>query len=107
MRLRLRFVDTAKWNEEKKNFFIAYTDKMKGLEDFSAASLENAFKELATEKNIKPGELQLPFRIMLVGGKFGPPVFDIAEILGREETAARISRAIQILATPAPSAGGE
>ena len=45
-------------------------------------SLETLFKELASEKNIKPGELQLPLRVMLVGGKFGPPVFQIAEILG-------------------------
>lgn len=86
-----------KWNEEKKNFFIAYADKLNGLTEFTADALENAFKELATEKNIKPGELQLPFRIMLVGGKFGPPVFQIAELIGREETRARISRGLELL----------
>jgi len=37
--------------------------------------LENAFKELAAAMHIKPGEVLLPFRIMLVGGKFGPGVF--------------------------------
>jgi glutamyl-tRNA synthetase len=31
---------------------------------------------------------------MLVGGKFGPPVFEIAAVLGREETAARIRYAL-------------
>jgi glutamyl-tRNA synthetase len=31
---------------------------------------------------------------MLVGGKFGPPVFDIAEILGQEETVFRIKTAL-------------
>jgi glutamyl-tRNA synthetase len=49
---------------------------------------------LATEKNIKPGELQLPFRIMLVGGKFGPPVFEIAATIGKEETIKRITNAL-------------
>ena len=34
----------------------------------------------------------LPFRIMLVGGKFGPGVFDIAAILGKEETINRIKK---------------
>ncbi|MEI9958795.1 MAG: hypothetical protein WDM90_21355 [Ferruginibacter sp.] len=53
-------------------------------------------KILATEKNIKPGELQLPFRIMLVGGKFGPPVFVIAETIGKTETINRISKALEI-----------
>ncbi len=36
----------------------------------------------------------LPFRIMLVGGKFGPHVFDIAALLGREETVNRIDKAL-------------
>ena len=40
----------------------------------------------------------LPFRIMLVGGKFGPGVFDIAEIIGREETIRRISNGLTFLA---------
>jgi glutamyl-tRNA synthetase len=34
---------------------------------------------------------------MLVGGKFGPPVFDIAEVLGKEETISRIEAAMEQL----------
>jgi glutamyl-tRNA synthetase len=68
-----------KWNEDKKNFFLAYIEKIQSAWQWDAVSLENSFKELATDKNIKPGELQLPFRIMLVGGKFGPPVFNIGK----------------------------
>lgn len=37
----------------------------------------------------------LPFRIMLVGGKFGPGVFDIAILLGLAETKSRIAKAIE------------
>lgn len=79
-----------KWNEEKKNFFIEFAEKINSSEKIDAASLEELFKQVAAEKNIKAGELQLPFRIMLVGGKFGPPVFVIAEVLGKEETIKRI-----------------
>jgi glutamyl-tRNA synthetase len=32
---------------------------------------------------------------MLVGGKFGPHVFDIAALLGKEETISRIEQALQ------------
>ncbi|WP_276500809.1 glutamate--tRNA ligase [Terrimonas pollutisoli] len=85
-----------KWNEDKKNFFITYSEKINNQTEWGATSLENLFKELAVEKNIKPGELQLPFRIMLVGGKFGPPVFNIAEIIGKEETIERIKKAIEV-----------
>ena len=87
-----------KWNDGKKNFFVAYAEKLKSTSDWNALALENSFKELAVEKKIKPGELQLPFRIMLVGGKFGPPVFNIAELLGKEETIKRIHTAINIFA---------
>ena len=59
--------------------------------------IEEEFKKLAAEKNIKAGELQLPFRIMLVGGKFGPPVFQIAEILGMKETMNRIRFGVERL----------
>ena len=37
----------------------------------------------------------LPFRIMLVGGKFGPHVFDIAALLGKQETVKRIRLALE------------
>jgi len=34
---------------------------------------------------------------MLVGGKFGPGVFDIAEILGKDETIKRIKHTLGLL----------
>jgi glutamyl-tRNA synthetase len=80
----------AKWNAEKKLFFTEFSEKLNSLVTWDFAAMELLFKELAAEKNIKPGELLQPLRIMLVGGKFGPPVFTIAEILGKEETISRI-----------------
>lgn len=79
-----------KWNENKASFFDILTEKLVVIEDWNAANIETLFKETAAEKEIKMGELQLPFRIMLVGGKFGPTVFDIAAIIKKEETIARI-----------------
>ena len=52
-------------------------------------------RNLVAEKNIKPGELLLPMRIMLVGGKFGPAVFQVAELIGRDETIKRIENALK------------
>lgn len=86
-----------KWTADKKDFFTAYADKLTSLREWNFPELENCFKQLATEKNIKPGDLQLPFRIMLVGGKYGPPVFAIAELLGKDETIRRINNAIVVI----------
>lgn len=89
-----------KWNDAKKKFFFDFADELAAIDNFESAFIEYAFKKLAALQNIKPGELQLPFRIMLVGGKFGPPVFDIAELLGKQETATRIHSALQALSLP-------
>jgi glutamyl-tRNA synthetase len=83
-----------KWSEAKKDFFLALADELEATPDWQSAFIEAAFKQIATQQNIKPGELQLPFRIMLVGGKFGPPVFDIAEVIGKPETITRIKTAL-------------
>ena len=81
-----------KWNDQKNAFFEDYIRKLQNGPEWNAASLEAPFKELAAEKNIKPGELQLPLRIMLVGEKMGPPVFEIASMLGKEKTIYRIEK---------------
>ncbi|MBC7850002.1 MAG: glutamate--tRNA ligase [Chitinophagaceae bacterium] len=86
-----------KWTEDKKIFFLEYCKRLKSLTSLTSADAESIFKLLAAEKNIKPGELQLPLRIMLVGGKFGPPVFDIASLIGIDATCARINRSLDLL----------
>ncbi len=59
---------------------------------------EIEFKYLCEETGLKIGDVMLPFRIMLVGGKFGPHVFDIAALLGKEETVKRIEVALGAIA---------
>jgi glutamyl-tRNA synthetase len=86
----------GKWNNDKTSFFREWASASDSVE-WKAASLESSFKESASSKNIKVGELMLPLRIMLVGGKFGPGVFDIAELIGREETTRRIDNALGLL----------
>jgi glutamyl-tRNA synthetase len=84
-----------KWDEGKKEFFTSLSSSFTNATDWKASEIEIAFKELATAKNIKVGELQMIFRVMLVGSKMGPAVFVIAEAIGREETMQRISNAVK------------
>jgi glutamyl-tRNA synthetase len=85
----------VKWNNDKSSFFKTFSKALTSITDWTTVSIENLFKQLAEQASIKPGELQLPLRLMLVGGKFGPPVFDIAAILGKEETVSRIHFALE------------
>ena len=87
-----------KWNETKQLFFAEVIRNYELNNNWKVIELENSFKEIAAANQIKPGEVLLPFRIMLVGGKFGPGVFDIAEIIGKEETISRIKKALMAFA---------
>ena len=99
-------IDTAsiapKWDSKKQEFFDelskSYSNQIAaGVLTLPAVVLENEFKTLATKHELKPGELMLPFRIMLVGGKFGPGVFEIVESIELKDTVARIKNCLQLL----------
>ena len=99
-------IDTAsiapKWDAKKRAFFEAlttiYQSKVDtGIITTPAFELETEFKELVAKHELKPGELMLPFRIMLVGGKFGPGVFEIVEAIELKDTIARIQHSLQLL----------
>jgi glutamyl-tRNA synthetase len=88
-----------KWTDVKTDFFSALISHFVNLDSWDAASLEATFKSLTEEKALKSGDVMLPFRIMLVGGKFGPHVYDIAAVLGKGETIDRIQRAVEVFIT--------
>ncbi|MFN3793522.1 MAG: glutamate--tRNA ligase [Chitinophagaceae bacterium] len=86
-----------KWDDKKTLFFTELMRTYETEQFWQAADLEKAFKEIAAVNELKPGELMLPFRIMLVGGKFGPGVFDIAALIGKDATIARIKHTLSLL----------
>jgi glutamyl-tRNA synthetase len=87
----------AKWDEKKSSFFATWSVLLEVLSEWNSIEIENSFKSHAAAAGIKPGELQLPFRVMLVGGKFGPPVFEIAAKIGKATTMRRISHVLKML----------
>ena len=94
-------IDTSaikpKWDEKKNQFFIELMHAYEFMNQWQHDDLENIFKEISAASQIKPGDVLLPFRIMLVGGKFGPGVFDIAAIVGKNETIKRMRHTLQLL----------
>ncbi len=87
-----------KWNEQKNLFFAETIRQFELMQQWNAADLEKEFKEIAAANQVKPGDVLLPFRVMLVGGKFGPALFDIAALIGKEATIERIKAAIKMFA---------
>jgi glutamyl-tRNA synthetase len=91
-----------KWNDQKNMFFVELIRNWDLNNDWRVTNLTTSFQELAAANHLKPGELMLPLRIMLVGGKFGPGVFDIAAIIGKEATLQRIRHVLAQLPHPHP-----
>jgi glutamyl-tRNA synthetase len=86
-----------KWNENKNQFFVELIRNYSVLNSWDINDIEHTFKELAAASRLKPGELMLPFRVMLVGGKFGPGVFDISSVIGKDETIKRIEHTLVLM----------
>ena len=84
-----------KWDDSKREYFTLLAARLQSIEKWEGTALEELFKSLAVAKNIKPGELQMILRVMLVGSKTGPAVFVIAETIGKDETIVRIENALK------------
>ena len=61
--------------------------------DFTAAALEGLVRRFAEERGEKLGKVAQPLRAALTGSTVSPPIFEVAELLGRQETLARMSDA--------------
>ncbi len=83
---------------ETPELLTAVISLMKASDGFSAATLSESIKAWITSKEIGFGKIMMPLRLALVGAMKGPDVFEIAAILGREETVKRIENAIEKLA---------
>ncbi len=66
-------------------------------EDFTSINIENIVKKWMTENEIGMGKIMQPFRLSLVGALKGAHLFDIVEVIGKEETISRIEMAIEKL----------
>jgi glutamyl-tRNA synthetase len=69
-------------------------------EPFDAAALESALRGVVDELGVKPREVYQPIRVAISGTTVSPGIFESVAVLGREETLARIDRALARSASP-------
>ncbi len=75
---------------EAKSRLGALGPKLAALSDWTAASTEGVVRDLSVELGVKLGDLAQPLRAALTGRSTSPGIFDVLEILGRDESLARI-----------------
>jgi glutamyl-tRNA synthetase len=71
---------------------------MDEIEDWSSQGIQSASKKAAEVFGVNHKKVVMPLLFAsLMGKHFGPPLFDSAEILGKDRTRARILQAIEFL----------
>ena len=64
------------------------------MEPFDAETVEAALRDLVQRTGLKPGKVFQPVRVALAGQTVSPGIFETLALLGREESLARIDRAL-------------
>ncbi|KIL98392.1 Glutamyl-tRNA synthetase [Paramagnetospirillum magnetotacticum MS-1] len=72
----------------------AYRAEVAGLEAWTRDALEDAARRLAEARGQKLGKIAQPLRAALAGSSVSPPIFEVMEVLGREESLGRIADAL-------------
>jgi len=84
-----------KWKEDTPKYVSELKDKLSILSDFSSENIEVEFKKYLEENELGMGRLLPAFRVCLTGLGMGPSLFDIASLLGKEETIKRMETALE------------
>lgn len=72
-------------------------EKLLTISDFSNHTLEQAFKEISESKGIQSGKLIHPTRLAVSGISFGPGLFELLAILGKDTVLRRIDTARNVI----------
>lgn len=83
-----------RWKEDTPERMRELIEHLEALSDFSSAAAEPSIIAWIESNGYHLGNVMNAFRLAVVGECKGPHMFDITELLGKEETVARIRRAI-------------
>ena len=85
------------WKEETPALMREFLEILKSIDDYSFAHTEQVVSAWITEKQLGFGKVMNPFRVAIVGSAKGPHMFDVMEIIGKEETIRRMEKALTTL----------
>ncbi len=83
------------WKQQTPEIMRKLRDFLAGLEDFSSANLEEQLKKWVEQQELSFSKVFTPLRLVIQGSTAGPHLFDMMELLGKDEILARIDYAIE------------
>ncbi len=89
-----------RWTVDTNTLLLEFVTILESLEEFSADNIETQLKGFVEPKGLKAAVLIHPLRILSSGVSFGPSLYHMLEVLGKETVLRRIRTGIKKLAYP-------
>ena len=86
-----------RWSKETPEIMKELIEVLEGIDDMSSANAEKIVLDWIASKGYHLGNVMNAFRLAVVGACRGPHMFDITELMPKEEVIARIRKAIETL----------
>ncbi len=77
----------------------AAREALAGADPFTVEAIESALRRVVEQRDCKPGKVFQPVRVAIAGTTVSPGIFESVALLGRDETLARIDRALERAST--------
>ncbi len=84
-----------RWNEDTPRIMGELVEVLRGIDDFSSKAAEPVVLDWIASKGYHLGNVMNAFRLTVVGECKGPHMFDITELLGKDETINRINKGVE------------
>jgi glutamyl-tRNA synthetase len=83
--------------EEAKPLIEAIRSGIASMEVLATPALEKLFHATAESRGLGIGKVAQPVRVALTGGTASPGIYDVVQILGKEETLERLDAAVRAI----------
>jgi len=86
-----------KWKENTPEIISKFNEILKNISKFKSSNLESNFKSFIESNGYSFGAVMPNLRLLITGIGFGPSIFEIMSLLGKDETTSRITNGIHKL----------
>lgn len=100
------YTEEIEYEEKAKNKFLKaenkpvlqdLVDKLSNLSNFNMDETHKVFDRVMEERELKLGKIAQPVRVALTGGTVSPGIFEVMDILGKDEVLKRLNAAIYVI----------
>jgi len=88
---------SKRWKDDSADLLLAYADRLEEAASFDEETTEQVLRDLADERGVGAGAIIHPTRLAVSGRHYGPSLFAMMAVLGRERCTRRMRRAADVL----------